>query len=356
MLTIRAQGRRVEQWLVASVVTVVLSLLLTEGGVRILGLAPSLPLSHYTTDPYLPFKTRPLARTTGRAATGEYDYDYRHNSFGFRDIERPPHKPKEDVFRILALGDSFTYGAGVPFEATFLSRLERMLNARPEKHPPIEIIKAGIPRFFPEPERLLLEHYGWSFEPDLVLVVFVPNDVIDTYYGMKALTVCDGFLLTSYAARLLGSCPNPVFLLYKSSHAFRLLLSRVVSYRLERDRPVHWSEIYKANGFHEKDWQEVERQYTQMVQLAQRNRVRIDFIHIPMEEGLSIPSGAYPAERLLAFAEQHKVPFFDTLPALKTAAATGPVYWRRDGHPNERGHQVIAETLYRALTQQGALP
>jgi hypothetical protein len=353
---IRAQAQRLAQWTVASAATVILLLVLTEGGVRILGLAPTLPLSHYTTDPHLPFKTRPLARTAGRSATAEYDYDYRHNSFGFRDIERSPRKPKEDVFRILALGDSFTYGAGVPFEATFLSRLERMLNARPGKHPPIEIIKAGIPRFFPEPERLLLEHYGWSFEPDLVLVVFVPNDVIDTYYGVNALTVCDGFLLTSYGARLIGSCPNPVFVLYKSSHAFRLLLSRAVSYRLDRDRPVRWSEIYKANGFHEKDWQEVERQYTQMVRLSQRNRVRIGFIHIPMEEGLSIPSGAYPAERLLTFAEQQKVSLFDTLTALRTAAVTAEVYWPRDGHPNERGHQVIAETLYRALTQQGALP
>lgn len=352
----RAQGRRLKPWIVASFATVALSLLLAEGGVRILGLAPGLPPSHYTTDPQLPFKTRPLARTSGQSATAEYDYDYRHNSFGFRDIERSPRKPKEDVFRILALGDSFTYGAGVPFDATFLSRLERMLNARPQNHPPIEIIKAGIPRFFPEPERLLLEHYGWSFEPDLVLVVFVPNDVIDTYYGVRALTVCDGFLLTSYGARLIGSCPNPVFALYKSSHAFRLLLSSVVSYRLDRDRPVRWREIYKANGFHEKDWQEVERQYTQMVQLAQRHRVRIGFIHIPMEEGLSTPSGAYPAERLAAFAKQQKVSFFDTLPALRTAAATAAVYWPRDGHPNDRGHEVIADALFRALTQSGALP
>jgi lysophospholipase L1-like esterase len=334
---------------------VVLSLVSVEIAVRVVGLAPSLPLAHFTTDPHLPFKTRPLAHVTGRSATGEFDHDYSHNSFGFRDIERSQRKPN-GVFRVLALGDSFTYGAGVPFEATFLSRLESRLNARPGKHPPVEIIKAGIPRFFPEPERLLLEYYGWSFDPDLVLVAFVPNDVIDTYYGLNAMSVCDGFLLTSHGARLIGSCPNLVLALYKSSHAFRLLLSRVVSHRLDRDRPVRWHDIYKADGFHEKDWQEVERQYTQMVQLAQRKRVRIGFIHIPMEEGLSIPSGDYPAKRLLTLAEQQKVSLFDTLPALRTAAVTAEVYWPRDGHPNERGHQVIAETLYRALTQQGALP
>ncbi len=45
----------------------------------------------------------------------------------------------------------------------------------------MEIIKAGIPRFFPRPERLLLEHEGHTFQPDLILVGFVPNDVMDTY-------------------------------------------------------------------------------------------------------------------------------------------------------------------------------
>ena len=351
----QTQARRIQQWTAALAATVVLFLVSVEVAVRVVGLAPSLPLTHYATDPHLPFKTRPLAHVTGRSATDEFDYDYRHNSVGFRDIERSRRKPK-GVFRVLALGDSFTYGAGVPFAATFLSRLESMLNARPGKHPPVEIIKAGIPRFFPEPERLLLEYYGWSFDPDLVLVAFVPNDVIDTYYGLNAMSVCDGFLLTSHGARLIGSCPNLVLALYKSSHAFRLLLSRVVSHRLDRDRPVRWPDIYKADGFHEKDWQEVERQYREMIEDARQHRIGIVFVHIPMKEGLSNPSGAYPAERLAAFAERERVPLIDTLPSMTEAAVTAELYWPRDGHANGRGNQVIAETLYRALTQQGLVP
>ena len=351
---IQTQARRIRQWIAALAATVVISLVSGEIAFRIVGLAPSLPLAHYTTDLHLPFKTRPLSHLTGRSAIDEFDYDYNHNSFGFRDIERAQRKPK-GVFRVLALGDSFTYGAGVPFEVTFLSRLESMLNARPGKHPPIEIIKAGIPRFFPEPERLLLEYYGWSYDPDLVLVAFVPNDVIDTYYGLNAMSVCDGFLLTSHGARLIGSCPNLVLALYKSSHAFRLLLSRVVSHRLDRDRPVRWHDIYTADG-HEKDWQEVERQYREMIEVTRQHRIGIVFIHIPMNEGLSNPSGVYPAERLAAFAGRERVPLIDTLPSLTEAAVTAELYWPRDGHANRRGHQVIAETLYRALTQQGLVP
>jgi hypothetical protein len=90
---------------------------------------------------------------------------------GFRDVEHAREKPS-GVFRILGLGDSFTYGALSPFEKSYLYRLEEALNRRPGTHPRVEIIKAGVSRYFPEPERILLEHYGVPFSPDLILVGF----------------------------------------------------------------------------------------------------------------------------------------------------------------------------------------
>ena len=66
----------------------------------------------------------------------------------------------ESVFRILGLGDSFTYGVGADFEQTYLYLLEKMFNERAGKHPSVEIIKAGIPRYYSEPELILLNEYG----------------------------------------------------------------------------------------------------------------------------------------------------------------------------------------------------
>lgn len=75
------------------------------------------------------------------------------------DIEHVP-KKGDGVFRILGLGDKLTCGIVAGFEQTYLYRLEWMLNKRPGDHPRVEIIKSGIPRYFPESERISPEHYG----------------------------------------------------------------------------------------------------------------------------------------------------------------------------------------------------
>ena len=153
---------KIRFWLFYLSTVPVAILLVLECAVRLLGVAPSLPGHKNVADPYLPFRPRPLFVSQGH--TKEYDCEYGNNSLGFRDVEHAAEKP-EGVFRILVLGDSFTYGAGVAFEETYPRRLEAMLNGRRGPHPKVEVINAGVYRYFPEAERLLLEHYGRDFSP-----------------------------------------------------------------------------------------------------------------------------------------------------------------------------------------------
>src|SRR5690606_24088509 len=149
-----------------------------EGATRALGLAPGLTTQHAdnVADPQLPYRKRPGSLLVGRSLSGEFDYEYRHNAEGFRDLDRPAAKPP-GTFRIVALGDSFTYGEGAAFEETWPSVLERRLRERPQAAARAEVIRLGLPRYFPAAERLVLEHYGLRYEPDLVLVAVLPNDV-----------------------------------------------------------------------------------------------------------------------------------------------------------------------------------
>ena len=89
------------------------SLLAVELLVRILGIAPPLSgqVAGLVSDSLIPFKHAPHSVSRGRSESDEFDFEYRHNALGFRDLDRGTTKPP-DVRRVVALGDSFTYGEG----------------------------------------------------------------------------------------------------------------------------------------------------------------------------------------------------------------------------------------------------
>jgi len=329
-------------YLLSSVLFVFLAL---EGLVRLFGLAPPLveQYGNYVSDPYLPYKPKPLSIRSGRS--DEFNYEYRHNSFGIRDVEHSLQKPAE-VFRILGLGDSFTYGVGAAFEETYLFRLEEMLNARTGNHPTVEIIKAGIPRYFPEPERLLLEHYGLQYEPDLILVGFLPNDVIDTTLGLEAVQLSgSGYLVRG------GASTDTINWLYINSHLFRIILRYYLS--------STQTEVQANFQPQEADWllaeQKIASEFFGMIELAGQRGAEIVFVHIPQQGPWDV--NAYGlALKLAQWSQSNNVTFIDVLPAMVEASPDQALYWEKDGHCTPDGYKVIAETIFWDLTRHELVP
>lgn len=103
--------------------------------------------------------------------TGSIGYT---NSQGFRDREHAL-APAGAGPRILALGDSFTWGAGVSYDDVFVTRLERRLR---DVFKEAEIVNLAVPAWGPHEEFHLLKTYGIRFRPDLVMLnFFVGNDI-----------------------------------------------------------------------------------------------------------------------------------------------------------------------------------
>ena len=89
-------------WSIYLLITGVCIILLLEGAVRLFAKAPPLfsePVK-YVKDRYLPYKLKPFTTNSGRSNSGEFDYEYKINSLGFRDIEHNIIQPK-NTFRIL---------------------------------------------------------------------------------------------------------------------------------------------------------------------------------------------------------------------------------------------------------------
>lgn len=107
-------------------------------------------------------------------------------------------------------------------------------------HPSVEIVKLGIVRNFPEPERLVLQHYGLQCTPDLILVGITPNDIMDTALGIDAIQTDDEGRLRTRESKELG--PAAMFP-FEHSHVSRIVLARYAESRLQRRAPIHREEI-----------------------------------------------------------------------------------------------------------------
>jgi hypothetical protein len=350
-------AKRFAYWALYGLVTIMASLLLLEGVVRLFHLAPPLPPSYgeFVEDDLLPFRSRPDYEKVVPGRHGEYEYYHRSNSLGFRDVEHTWEKP-EGTFRILGLGDSFTNGSTADLEDTYLYRLEKMLQTREGGHPEIEIIKAGQSRYWPEAERMLLEVIGIRFQPDLVLVGFTPNDVTDTFVGAAHPRVREGYLVSREAY---GLGPAGVWL-YVHSHLARRILrtwmdkSRTIGGRGGQSE-FRWGEVYVEDGFHEKDWLQVEAEYEKMLETARGIGAQMVIINIP-DKSFRRKAASYPGDRLTRWGERHGVQVIDVLPAMRATPAGTKLFWKYDMHCAPAGYRIIAETAYSGLTELGLVP
>jgi len=102
------------------------------------------------------------------------------NSNGYRDKELIDPKP-ENIYRILALGDSFTWGLGVNADDCWVEMLEQTLNSTEQnsilpQDKKIEVVNTGVGSWNTEVEASYLAQKGMTHKPDAVILGFLSND------------------------------------------------------------------------------------------------------------------------------------------------------------------------------------
>lgn len=105
--------------------------------------------------------------------SGEHPYNgtlvpFHTNSRGLRDREYSLEKPA-GITRIVALGDSYTWGYRVRDEEVYTEVLESLL-------PHMEVINLGVTAFMTDQELQYLKREGLAYDPDIVLLAFCLND------------------------------------------------------------------------------------------------------------------------------------------------------------------------------------
>ena len=99
------------------------------------------------------------------------------NGQGLRDREYSLQKPP-GAYRIMMLGDSTTFGWGVPIAETTAKHLERDLNGAGGRQ--VEVLNAGVGNYNTVQEVSSYVERGRLFRPDLVILVYFINDAEPT--------------------------------------------------------------------------------------------------------------------------------------------------------------------------------
>jgi hypothetical protein len=113
----------------------------------------------------------------------DYYYEYQNNEIGMRDT-RQMKSYKKYPYKILAIGDSFTYGWGVNDDETFCKLLEKKINKDS-----VAVLNAGASGSGTDYALRFFQVRGPELSPKVVLYFYYENDFVDNsenrYYTIK---------------------------------------------------------------------------------------------------------------------------------------------------------------------------
>jgi lysophospholipase L1-like esterase len=288
---------------------------------------------------------QPLARGTHAGVPVAF------NQYGLRDRERSL-EPAARTTRILVLGDSVTFGMGVPLEQTYPALTEALLNAAlgPGARS-VEVLNFGIPGYNTLHSLAQLREVGLTFRPDIVVVGFLYNDVeLSNRQRQESASSGESSPGAPSLGRTLKSSINAgVLYLKQNSHFFAWLTPRLGMAL----RPLGFSGFGQVGEYKDQyadshpDWQRMRTALLQMRALGDEHGFDLALMIIPAMARFD--EAGYPLrdyhEAVAAFGAQSGIPTLDLLPAFW--GLDGSRFWisPTDGHPNAAAHQIMAEAL-----------
>jgi lysophospholipase L1-like esterase len=316
-------------------------------------------------------------------------YHLKTNSTGLRDMDEVSDDPA--VFRVLALGDSFTYGYYVHNEEAWPARLEETLNQRLSTR--FQVLNAGVPGFTIVDELQYLREKGLALEPDLVVIGFYTNDIFDFYPQIR-----EYFARPVILQQAVPSAPqenNIVSFLRQNSALFNILLrlrggfsQQQIESEINHVTPTipGLQELYRDMLFlnprkpeYQEEWDSYTWYFKEAVDLLAQKAIPLVLLAFPDLAELPIQGGLpdYPQQFLAQLTTDVNTPYLDLLPVFRKQGDIQSLYlmyfnpdaqvdpnapdsavqsFTGDGHPSAYGHLVTARALADLLITRGLVP
>lgn len=241
------------------------------------------------------------------------------NSQGLRDREFDPTPPPGRT-RVLMLGDSLTFGWGVPGDKTYSKQLERMLRQAGRD---VEVINSGVGNYNTEMQVAYFLERGIHLKPHYVVLNYFINDAEPT---------------PRYESSFLA----------RHSRAYVYFASRVDA------------ALRQANLGSRSEWQSY---YTSLYQPENVARVAAAVERLAQrcrEAGIKLFVANYPElrnpanypftrvdETVERIAAQNRLRYVSLLPAVRDLDPPSLWVTRPDPHPSVAAHEAFARELFR---------
>jgi lysophospholipase L1-like esterase len=283
------------------------------------------------------------------------------NSIGIRERELTPEK-EEGTFRILCLGDSVTFGYGTENDKTYVKVLESILR---EGHPDcrFETINAGIGGFTTLQELLFLKMVGLGFDPDLVTVGFVLNDVTDMsnvelrIERAKKMESREKSAGVNQAAICLPNIRDIIYGMVSRTSIFVLFTRLMGDFKKWQEaRGVrHLVAARSPTPEIEGNWRKIENDLREIADLAGRKEFEVLLVILPFRFQVEEDDPMrIPQNRIIKFCDEIGLPVLDLLPRFRERR--GDDLFLDTNHPSVTGHRLIAESIYEHLVEEGLVP
>ncbi len=264
------------------------------------------------------------------------------NSFGLRDYEFSFEKPK-NTFRILGLGDSFTYGEGVALEQTYLKILEQMLNKQAGviKY---QVINAACPAYNTVQESIYLREKGMSFKPDLLIIGYVIGDTQEKLLGPPTHAPARG---------IKGMVLKAMLILRKGSYAYDFLSERIYVFWQKNilHKQVASSDVlhrlHKSSGRY---WPKCEEALGDVAWICKQANIRVLLLIWPIMEELNENHPYLDLYQQVAEAgRKYDMEVLELFPLFKGIEEKSLWISPSNSHPNAQAHLLAAEEILNYL-------
>ena len=274
------------------------------------------------------------------------DVPIRINSLGFRDDEPDPAARR----RVIVLGDSIAFGAGVRAQDRFSDVLEQMLD---RTGPPVDVVDWGINGTETNHQRLLYDRLADTLAHDVVLVAFCLNDVVSVPAAdLYEKTARKSKPAATWGDRLgeKGLSLHYLFTLRLAETGIDAIRARSGAAGTEADRKRTEYERFLAR--HWADDAEVARLKDELAAIrdeAAARGARTVIAIFPYR--FQFRSADFsPQRKLTAIAADLGVSLVDLSEPFAATGDPDSLYLRGDDcHPDVRGHRIAAEAIAPAI-------